>query len=81
MLADLKKTGKLVIGVKQVTKAVNKGLVTEVLLANDVASDMLNNLQGLCQLNGIKLRQDSTRDELGKECGIDCEASAVAILR
>ena len=71
MLADLKRAGKLVIGVKQVTKAVNKGLVSEVILANDVAGDMLNDLQGLCQ----------TRTELGKECGIHCEASAAGIIR
>lgn len=81
MLADLKRAGKLVIGVKQVTKAVNKGLVSEVILANDVAGDMLKDLQGLCQINGIKLSQEMTRTELGKECGIHCEASAAGIIR
>lgn len=81
MLASLKKAGKVVIGVKQTTKAVNKGLASRVLLANDVADGLLENIKQLCQEKGIKCKQEMTRQELGSTCGIKCEASAVAVLK
>lgn len=81
MLASLKKAGKVVIGVKQTTKAVNKGLASRVLLANDVAEGLLENIKQLCQEKGIKCKQEMTRQELGSTCGIKCEASAVAVLK
>lgn len=81
MLAGLKKAGRMVIGVKQVTKAVNKGLVKQVLLAADVPVGFLDNIKGLCEAKGIECQQELTRQELGKACGIECEASAAAILK
>lgn len=81
MLAGMKKAGKVVIGVKQVTKAVNKGLAKQVLLATDVPEGFVDNIKALCETKGIECQQGLTRKELGKACGIDCEASAAAILR
>ncbi len=71
----------VVIGIKQVTKAVKRGLASEVFIAEDADERVIGPLKLLCDENNITVTQVSTMKELGKACSIEVGAAAVAVLR
>ncbi len=71
----------VVIGIKQVTKAVKRGLTSEVFIAEDADERVIGPLKLLCDENNITVTQVSTMKELGKACSIEVGAAAVAVLR
>ncbi len=71
----------VVIGIKQVTKAVKRGLTSEVFIAEDADERVIDPLKLLCDENNITVTQVSTMKELGKACSIEVGAAAVAVLR
>lgn len=75
-LKDVKK----VIGTKQVTKAVEKGLAIRVIVAKDADQRITDPLKLLCKDKNIVVEQAPSMAELGKTCGIEVGAAAVAIL-
>ncbi|WP_371376784.1 ribosomal L7Ae/L30e/S12e/Gadd45 family protein [Sporomusa aerivorans] len=79
-LADLK-TAKKAIGTKQAVRAVEKGLAAKVYLAADADRRVTAPLIQLCSQKGIQVDEASTMSELGKACGIEVGAAAVALLK
>ena len=79
-LQDLKMADR-VIGVKQVTKAIGKDLVSEVFLASDADERVIKTLEAVCQERMIPVQADFTMSELGKACGIEVRAAAAAALK
>lgn len=79
-LQDLKMADR-VIGVKQVTKAIGKDLVSEVFLASDADERVIKTLEAVCQERMIPIQADFTMSELGKACGIEVRAAAAAALK
>lgn len=79
MLEELKKA-KRVIGIKQVSKAVNNGYAEYVFLAKDADDRVLEPLISLCKKNKTKMVTGSTMAELGKACSIEVGAAAAAII-
>ncbi|WP_196593786.1 L7Ae/L30e/S12e/Gadd45 family ribosomal protein [Pectinatus sottacetonis] len=79
MLEELK-NAKRVIGMKQVTKAVNNGLAEYVFLAIDADDRVLKPLKILCESRKVKIITGSTMAELGKACSIEVGAAAAAII-
>ncbi len=71
----------VVIGIKQVTKAVKRSLTSEVFIAEDADERVIGPLKLLCDENNITVTQVSTMKELGKACSIEVGAAAVAVLR
>ncbi len=71
----------VVIGIKQVTKAVKRGLTSEVFIAEDADERVIGPLKLLCDEKSITVTQVSTMKELGKACSIEVGAAAVAVLR
>lgn len=79
MLEELK-NAKRVIGIKQVTKAVNNDLAKCVFLANDADDRVLEPLRDLCKAKNIKVVTESTMAELGKACSIEVGAASAAVI-
>ncbi|WP_182187662.1 L7Ae/L30e/S12e/Gadd45 family ribosomal protein [Pectinatus frisingensis] len=79
MLEELR-NAKHVIGIKQVTKAVNNGLAKYVFLADDADDRILNPLKTLCAGKEIQVVTGATMAELGKACSIEVGAAAAAII-
>lgn len=76
------KTAKLkVVGVKQVQKAVQKGQVETVFMAEDAEPHVLRALQQFCEEQNIPVVKVPTMSELGKAAGIQVGSATVAVLK
>ena len=75
------KTAKKAIGAKQATRAVEKGQATKVYLAADADRRVTAPLAQLCGQNEVQVENVTTMAELGKVCGIEVGAAAVALLK
>ena len=73
------KKENIVIGYKQVLKALKNGLCEKVFIAEDCSPAMSDSI--LAILGNTPVVRVSTMRELGKECGIDVSASCAAIIR
>ena len=77
-LPNLKRVDKA-IGVKQATKAVERGETTKLYLAHDADIGFTDTLRAICVKKNIPLDDTMTMAELGKACGIAVGAAAVAV--
>ena len=75
------KTAKKAIGAKQTARAVEKGLAAKVYLADDADRRVVAPLAQLCSQKGVEVNDGITMTELGKACGIEVRAAAVALLK
>ena len=71
---------KLVVGTKQLKKALNQGSVRQVFLAANADPAITQMLEGLCQLNQTPYVWVRSMQDLGRACGIDVGAAAAAVL-
>lgn len=78
MLLENLKTGKTAIGAKQTVKAIEKGLAATVFLACDADERVTLPIRNLCIQKGVPVENVPTMAELGKACGIEVGAAAVA---
>lgn len=81
MSLETLKESDVVIGIKQVTKAVKRGLTSEVFIAEDADERVIGPLKTLCNEENITVYLVSSMKELGKACSIEVGAAAVAVLR
>lgn len=81
MPIDTLKNAKKVIGVKQAAKAVEKGTARLIYMAEDADKRVITPLKDLCSQKGLNVEMVPTMAELGKACGIEVGAAAVAVLR
>ena len=79
-IADLK-NAKKVVGAKQTAKAVEKGLAAIVYLANDADQRLLLPVTEACIREKVTVDNSLSMLELGKACGIEVGAAAVACLK
>ncbi|WIW70103.1 ribosomal L7Ae/L30e/S12e/Gadd45 family protein [Anaerosinus gibii] len=75
------KNANRVIGIKQVTKSINKDVVESVFLGNDADARVIVPLKNLCEAKNILFSEEYTMAELGEACKIEVGAAAVAILK
>jgi large subunit ribosomal protein L7A len=75
-----KETGH-VIGIKQVCKAINRGVVESVYVADDAEDRVMQPLKELCDKHGVTIVRIATMKELGSACGIEVGAAAAALLK
>ena len=78
-LPDLSKM-KVVVGAKQLKKAVNAGCVRCVFLAENADPAVTEPLEVLCRNNHIQINWVSRMEDLGRACGIEVGAAAAAVL-
>ena len=81
MSLDVLKDAKRMIGVKQVTKAVEKDLVLAIYIAQDAEQRLVEPLRTLCSQKKLAINTTPTMVELGKACSIEVGAAAVAVLK
>jgi large subunit ribosomal protein L7A len=77
---SLKKAPKVVIGLKQTSRAQEKGEVRVVYLAQDADVRLLKPIVEMCEAKKIEIREVPSMAELGKACGIKVGAAAVSVL-
>ncbi len=77
--ADLK-VAKKVVGIKQTTKALEKGLAKAVFVAADAEKRVLKPVIDLCTQKSVPLETVESMQELGRLCGIQVGAAAIALL-
>jgi len=81
MPVDTLKTASKAVGAKQAAKAVDKGLASLVYLAQDADARVTAPIRELCGRKGVAVETVPSMDELGKACGIEVGAAAVALLK
>lgn len=79
VLVQIKNSPK-VIGTKQVKKAINKGIVTKVFIAEDAEPHIIEPIKELCRQNQVEVLMVTNMDLLGNACGIDVGAATVALI-
>lgn len=80
-MLDTLKTAKKAVGAKQAVKAVEKGLAVVVYLAEDAENRVTQPIRDICLKNAVTVEPVQSMAELGKICGIEVGAAAVAILK
>jgi large subunit ribosomal protein L7A len=80
-LEALRNPRSRVIGLKQTTKAVERGQARAVYLAGDAEERLVRELQAKCREKGIEVVKVESMTALGKVCGIEVGAAAAAIVR
>jgi large subunit ribosomal protein L7Ae len=74
-------SGKIRIGVNEVTKAVERGKAKLVVMAEDVdPQELLIHVPILCAEKKIPFAYAKTKDELGKAAGLKVNTAAVAVV-
>lgn len=69
-----------VIGTKQVKRALSRGGVLKVYIAEDAEPHIIRPLMELCREKGVELEMVPTMVELGRACGIDIGSASAAIV-
>lgn len=77
----VKNASKRSIGTKQTMKMVEKGLASEVVVAQDADPKITEKVIALCQQNGVPIVYVDSMRQLGKACGIDVGAAMVALIK
>lgn len=78
-LEEIKKSPK-VIGIKQVKKAINKGIAQKVFIAEDAEPHIIEPIKELCRQNQVEIQMVETMDLMGNACGIEVGSAAVALI-
>ena len=73
--------GKLVVGAKQLRKAVEAGRARRVFLAENADPAVTGPIAELCSRQNIQITWIPSMSELGHACGIEVGAAAAATLR
>ena len=71
---------KVVVGAKQLKKAVKAGRVRYVFLAENADPAVTEPLEELCAANHIQITWVHSMTELGRSCGIEVGAAAAAVV-
>ena len=79
-LADLKEK-RLAVGIKQTLKAVRRGDVEAVYLAEDAEKRVLTPVVRACEEMDVPIRTAGTMQELGRAAEIEVGAAALAVLK
>ncbi|MGO4890111.1 50S ribosomal protein L7ae-like protein [Anaerobacillus sp. MEB173] len=69
----------IIVGTKQTIKALDDGIVQEVIIADDADHRIIHKVLVLAQTKGIPITKVDSMKKLGKACGIDVGAATVAI--
>ena len=71
---------KIVVGAKQLRKALNSGLATKVYLAQNADPAITEPIEALCKLNCVECAWVKSMTDLGHACGIEVGAAAAAAI-
>ena len=72
---------KMVVGAKQLRKALQSGRASRVYLAKNADPALTEPLEALCKVNSVPCAWVPTMLDLGKYCGIEVGAAAAAAVK
>ncbi len=72
--------GKLVVGTKQLKKAVEAGRARYVFLAKNADRAISGKIEAMCAQHDIQITWVASMAELGRACGIEVGAAAAAVV-
>ncbi|WML50300.1 50S ribosomal protein L7ae-like protein [Neobacillus sp. PS3-34] len=72
---------EVIIGTKQTAKALNEGMVREIVVAEDADPEITSPIINLALKMNVPVLNADSMKKLGKACGIKVGAAAVAIIR
>ena len=72
---------KVVVGAKQLRKALRNGTAKRVYLAKNADPAITEPIMAQCQLNSVEHTWVRSMTDLGRACGIEVGAAAAAVLR
>lgn len=72
---------KKVIGKKQTQKALSKGQVKKIYIAQDADKTVINGIVNICKDKNIEIIYIESMKKLGKNFGIDVKAAVAATLK
>jgi large subunit ribosomal protein L7A len=75
------KAQRIVIGAKQTVKALKEGNVQELIVASDAEPKVSAKIVEVAQMLDVPITFVDSMKKLGKACGIEVGAAAVAIIR
>jgi len=70
---------RLLVGIKQATKAMASGDVSTVIVARDIDADLKIKIISLAEKMNIPYEMVESKAQLGKACGIEVATALVAI--
>ncbi|KEP25757.1 MULTISPECIES: 50S ribosomal protein L7ae-like protein [Bacillus] len=70
----------IIIGTKQTVKALKRDSVKEIVVAKDADPTLTASVMKLAQEKGVDILVVDSMKKLGKACGIEVGAAAVAIM-
>ena len=80
VLGKVSKSGKIKIGINEVTKVIERNTAKLVLIAEDVSpAEIIMHVPILCKDKNVPFSYVKTREELGKISGISAKASSIAV--
>ena len=71
---------KIVVGAKQLRKALNSGLARKVYLAQNADPAITEPIEALCQLKSVEYAWVKSMTDLGHACGLEVGAAAAAAI-
>lgn len=80
-MLDSLKDGPVVVGLKQLRKALREGAAQTVYLAKDADPRLTEPVEAQCREQGVECLWAPSMAELGAACGIDVGAAAAARLK
>ena len=73
-------TQNVIVGAKQLRKALTKGSARRVYLAGNADPALTEPLEALCQHHGVEYIWVRSMEDLGRACGIDVGAATAAVV-
>ena len=73
-------SAKIVVGVRQLSRAIRSGRVRRAYLALDADPMLVDPLRLLCKAQGVETVDAPSMAQLGKACGISVKAAACGVL-
>jgi large subunit ribosomal protein L7A len=76
----LRHAKRVTVGTNQTTKVLEQGRAIEVFIANDADRNVVGPIISLCEQKKVPIVWVDSMKSLGKVCGIEVSAAAVAVL-
>lgn len=75
----VKQAKEKIVGTKKVMKAIESGRLVEVIIASDAESRITDPILALCRERHLPVTTVDSMKKLGRACGIEVGAAAVAL--
>ncbi len=78
-MLDEVRSKKAVVGMRRSIKLIEAGMAEKAFIAGNVEPNMTRQILEACKKHGVPIELVSTKEELGKACKIDVDASIVVL--